>query len=93
MALMKFEWDPHKAKFNLRKHSVSFAEAVTAVLDELSTTAADPDHSVNERRFVTFGLSARGRLLAVSYTDRSDSIRIISARTATKQEREIHEGY
>ena len=90
---MKFEWDPHKAKFNLHKHRVSFEEAVTAMLDKLSKTASDPDHSVTERRFVTFGLSARGRLLAVSHTDRADSIRIISARTATKQEREIYEGY
>jgi uncharacterized DUF497 family protein len=90
---MKFEWDPHKAKFNLRKHDVSFAEAVTAMLDEFSKTAPDPDHSTNESRFVTFGLSARRRLLAVSFTERGDCIRIISARTATKQEREIYEEY
>ena len=88
---MKFEWDPHKAKLNLRKHRVTFEEAATAVLDEFSRTAPDPDHSVSENRFVTFGLSARGRLLVVSYTDHTDGIRIISARKATKGEREIYE--
>ncbi len=88
---MKFEWDPHKAKLNLRKHRVSFEEAATAVLDEFSRTGPDPDHSLSENRFVTFGLSARGRLLVVSYTEHTDSIRIISAQKATKGEREIYE--
>ena len=88
---MKFEWDPHKAEVNLRKHRVSFAEAVTAMLDEFSKTASDPDHSAEERRFITFGLSARGRLLVVFTTERGNSMRIISARTATKLEREIYE--
>jgi uncharacterized DUF497 family protein len=68
---MQFEWDPHKAKMNLRKHHVSFEEAATALLDELSKTSSDPDHSLNEKRFVTFGLSAKGRLLVVSHTERS----------------------
>ena len=88
---MRFVWDPHKAILNLRKHGVSFEEAETAMLDEFSRTAQDPDHSVSENRFVTFGLSARGRLLVVSYTDRGETIRIISARIATKGEREIYE--
>ena len=90
---MMFEWDQDKAKSNLRKHSVSFEEAITALLDPLSRTALDPDHSVNEYRFVTFGISARQRLLVVSYTERGNCIRIVSARLATKRERQIYEEY
>ena len=52
---MRFQWDPRKAKLNLTKHSVSFEEATTAFRDRLSLTAADPDHSLDERRFITFG--------------------------------------
>lgn len=88
-----FEWDQDKAKSNLRKHSVSFEEALTAILDPFSRTALDPDHSGGEYRFVTFGVSARQRLLTVSYTERENRIRIISARLATKREREIYEEY
>ena len=88
---MRFEWDPRKAKLNLSKHRVSFEEAATALLDGLSTTAPDPDHSGSENRFITFGVSAKRRLLAVSNTQRGESVRIISARLATKQEREIYE--
>lgn len=90
---MKFEWDPHKAKLNLHKHGVSFEEAITAVLDEFSATTPDPDHSVDERRFVTYGLSARGRLLAISYTTREESLRIITARRMTAREKELYEEY
>ena len=86
---MKFEWDPHKAKLNLRKHRVSFEEAATAVLDEFSRTSPDPDHSVSENRFITLGVSARRRLLVVFYTERTDSIRIISARKATRVKRSL----
>ena len=88
---MKFEWDPRKAALNLAKHGVSFEEATTIFRDPLSATAADPDHSVGERRFITFGLSSEGKLLVVSHTGRGESIRIISARRATKQERKIYE--
>lgn len=88
---MTFEWDPLKAKLNLRKHRVSFEEASTALLDPLSRTATDPSHSVEEHRFITFGTSARGRLLVVSYTERDAEIRLISARLATRREREIYE--
>ena len=91
--MTKFEWDPRKAQLNIRKHRVSFEEAATAILDEFSKTASDPDHSISESRLVTFGLSARGRLLVVYYIERADSIRIISARTVTRQEREIYEEY
>jgi uncharacterized protein len=88
---MRFEWDGRKAALNLAKHGVSFEEASTALRDPLSATARDPDHSVNERRFVTFGIASSGRLLAVSHTQRGDVIRMISARLATKSERRIYE--
>jgi len=89
--MTKFEWDAGKAELNLRKHRASFEEAETAILDELSKTSPDPNHSFVESRFITVGVSARRRLLVVSYTHRGDSIRIISARTATKREREFYE--
>lgn len=88
---MTFEWDPIKARLNLWKHRVSFAEASTALLDPLSKTDLDPDHSLEEHRFITFGISARQRLRVVSYTDRDEVIRLISARLATRREREIYE--
>jgi uncharacterized DUF497 family protein len=88
---MRFEWDSRKAKRNFAKHRVSFEEATTAFRDPLSSTGADPDHSAAENRFITFGLSSKGRLITVSHTERDDSIRIISARRATKQERKIYE--
>lgn len=87
------EWDPYKAKRNLAKHGVSFEEAETALLDALAKTAPDPDHSSDEHRFITFGVSAKQRLLVVSFTWRGDLIRIISARLATRREREIYEEY
>jgi uncharacterized DUF497 family protein len=88
---MQFEWDPRKARLNLAKHRVSFEEATTAFRDPLSATAPDPDHSIRENRFVTLGMSSAGRLLTIFYAERSESIRIISARNATKQERKIYE--
>jgi uncharacterized protein len=88
---MFFNWDPLKAKLNFKRHRVSFEEASTALLDPLSKTDVDPDHSIDEQRFLTFGVSARQRLLLVSYTDEGESVRLISARLATKREREIYE--
>ena len=88
---MKFEWDPRKASLNLTKHGVSFEEATTALRDLLSATAHDPDHSIGEHRWITFGLSSKGRLIVVSHTERGEAIRVISARLATKQERKIYE--
>jgi uncharacterized DUF497 family protein len=88
---MRFEWDPRKAAANLRKHGVSFEEATTALRDDLALTGRDPDHSIGEARYVTFGVSSRGRLLVVSHTDRGGLVRIISARNATKSERKIYE--
>ena len=88
---MSFEWDPKKARVNLREHGVTFEEASSALRDLLSATGHDPDHSEDEDRFVTFGLSSRGRLLTVSHTDRGNAIRIISARIATNIERQLYE--
>lgn len=88
---MHFEWDPKKATSNRRKHGVTFEEATSALRDVFSATAHDPDHSGNEERFVTFGISSQGRLLTVSHTDRDNAIRIISARLATTIERQLYE--
>lgn len=88
---MRFEWDSAKAASNLRKHGVSFEEAVSVFYDPLAATAADPDHSEDEARFLTFGISSAGRLLVVSHTEREAAIRIISARAASKSERRIYE--
>ena len=88
---MRFEWDREKARRNLRKHGVSFDEAVTIFYDLLSATFDDPDHSVGEQRLITLGHSPRGRLLVVSHTERGDAVRIISARPATAGERKRHE--
>ena len=88
---MHFEWDIKKANANRRKHGVTFEEATSALRDVFSATGHDPDHSDDEERFVTFGVSSQGRLLAVSHTDREDAIRIISARLATNSERQIYE--
>ena len=88
---MEVTWDPRKAAANLKKHRVSFEEASTVLADPLSITGADPDRSVGEVRWITFGLSNRRRLLAVSHTDEDDMIRIISARAATRPERRLYE--
>lgn len=88
---MPFEWNAQKAATNLRKHGVSFEEAASVFFDPLSETGDDPDHSVDERRFVTFGVSSSGRLLVVAHADRDDVIRIISARPATRADRKIYE--
>jgi uncharacterized protein len=76
---MNFEWDPRKARKNLRKHGVSFTEAGTVFGDDLASTVPDPDHSENEDRYITIGWSSRRRLLIVAHTDRGDRIRIIIA--------------
>lgn len=89
--MLDFEWDQNKADANVRKHGVSFEEAATVFGDPLSLTAYDPDHSLEEDRFITMGTSSDGRLLLVSHTDRDDRIRLISARVATKRERRAYE--
>jgi len=88
---MEFEWDPQKAAKNLRKHRVSFAEAATVFDDPLSVTVVDPDHSAEEDRFIIVGQSYRRRLLIVSFAERGDRIRIISARELTPAERRAYE--
>ena len=88
---MRFEWNALKAAGNLRKHGVSFDEAASVFFDPLSATGSDPDHSLEERRFVTFGMSSSGRLLVVAHTEQDGAIRIITAREATRAEREIYE--
>jgi hypothetical protein len=83
-----FEWDPRKAWLNERKHRVSFEEAVTVLLDPLAVTFDDPDHSVDERRFITVRQSNRRRVIVIAHADAGeDRIRIISARKATRGER------
>lgn len=88
---MQFEWDRAKAEQNLKRHRVSFDEAVTVFYDPLAATFDDPEHSVSERRFITVGHSAHGRLLVVVHVERGDNLRIISARLATARERNRHE--
>lgn len=88
---MDFEWDNTKAESNERKHGVSFAEAMTTFADPLSLTGYDPDHSEDENRYLTMGLSATGRLLLVSHTDCGEKVRIISARKASPSERRDYE--
>lgn len=87
----RFEWDEGKATANVAKHGVSFAEAATVFADPLSRTITDPLHSVEEARFVIVGESATGHTLVVVHTHRGESIRIISARRATTQERKDYE--
>ena len=84
---MVFEWDLKKAAANLRKHKVSFAEAASVFLDPLARTFSDPDHSDEEDREITLGSSSKQRVLFVSHCERSDRVRIISARMATRKER------
>jgi uncharacterized DUF497 family protein len=89
--MIQFEWDPAKAKMNLRKHGIAFREAATVLRDPLGITIFDPDHSDEEDRFITFGFSAAGRLLMVAHTERDERIRIISARRLIRAEREAYE--
>jgi len=88
---MEFEWSPRKATANLRKHKVSFKEAVSVFGDPLAAVYQDPDHSVSERRFLIVGTSTSGRLLNVAFADRNALIRIISARKVTNAERKAYE--
>jgi len=88
---MEFEWDAAKAESNLAKHGVSFPEAATVFGDPLAMTYFDPDHSDDEDRFITFGVSSQGNVLVVSHTDREDKTRIISARRATRKEKKSYE--
>ena len=86
-----FKWDEEKARANLKKHGMSFDEATTVFADPFSVTIADPDHSLDELRFVDVGSSEKGQVLVVVYTERGVSIRIISCRKATPSERRYYE--
>ena len=88
---MKFEWDTKKAISNIKKHGISFEEASTVFLDSLSITGSDPDHSISEERWITFGNSALNKFLAISHADSDETVRIISARLGTKHERNLYE--
>ena len=88
---MEFAWDENKAVKNFSKHKVSFEEAKTVFNDPLYIDFYDPDHSYEEERYLIVGLSSKGRLLIVSYAERRDLIRIISAREVTRSEREVYE--
>lgn len=91
VASMRFDWDDTKAAVNHAKHGVSFDEAETVFLDALARIEEDPDHSVAEQRYLIWGLSALHRLLLVSFSERGETIRIISARRASREERQRYE--
>ena len=88
---MDFEWDAEKAARNLEKHEISFDEAASVFADPLYVDFYDPDHSAEEHRYIIIGLSDVGRLLLVSYTERENIIRLISAREVTPSERRAYE--
>lgn len=88
---LRFTWNARKAAANVRKHGVSFAEAATTFGDPLSITISDPDHSEDEERFLLIGRSIRQHLVVVAHVERGDTIRIISARPATRRERISYE--
>lgn len=87
----EFEWDDAKAKANLKKHGVPFAEALTVFVDPLARIFDDPDHSETEVREIIVGYSTKPRLLVVGFTERSGRVRLIHARPATKAEQKRHE--
>lgn len=88
---LSFEWDQNKALDNITKHAISFDEAVTVFADRLAMTILDPDHSVEEERFIIIGESDQRRVLVVVYTVRKNAIRLISARKASRTERKQYE--
>ena len=95
-AQLEFTWDPIKAQSNVAKHGVSFGQAATVLLDALALTVFDAGHSQGEERWFALGLSSEGRLLAVSHTYQHTGpidvkVRIISAREATRRERQQYE--
>jgi uncharacterized DUF497 family protein len=86
-----FEWDDAKADRNARNHGVSFDEAQTVFLDYLSIMKPDVEHSDTEERLLIIGASHKNRVIVVSYIERGDHIRLISARKATRHERKQYE--
>lgn len=88
---MTFEWDARKAAANLRKHDLAFEDAATVFLDPVATTFQDPDHSLDEYREITIGYTMKGNLAFVSHCQRGERIQIVSARRATRAERDHYE--
>jgi uncharacterized DUF497 family protein len=88
---MRFEWDETKARRNLREHGVSFEEAASVFGDPLALEIRDPQHSQLEERYIAMGYSLLGRLLVVVHSEEAETLRIISARRATRTEREAYE--
>jgi uncharacterized DUF497 family protein len=86
-----FEWDEEKAQANLQNHGVTFEEAESVFDDPLSITIPDPEHSMGEDRFIDIGQSSEKRMLVVVYTERRNRTRLISARVATRWERNKYE--
>ncbi len=86
-----FEWDQAKAEANLSKHDVSFEEALTVFADPLAKIFDDPDHSLDEHREIIIGHSTRQRLLLVCFVERQGTVRLLSARLATRLERQDYE--
>ena len=89
--MLEFVWDREKAAANLAKHGVDFEDAAIAFDDPLSITIPDPDHSESEERFLLVGQSKTGQLLVIAHTERGNEIRIITARAATRRERQHYE--
>ena len=88
--MSRYEWDAHKSAKNIQKHAVTFEEAATVFDDPMFVTVVDAEHSTDEERYITIGLSKQGRLLMVAHTDRRERIRIISARKATRKETKFY---
>ncbi|EFI32817.1 protein of unknown function DUF497 [Desulfonatronospira thiodismutans ASO3-1] len=88
---MDFTWDDTKDRSNFKKHGVSFVEATEVFGDVFSSCVSDPDHSVEEDRYLLFGTTSKGRSLVVSFTECTGTIRIISARQMTRKERTAYE--
>ena len=86
-----FEWNEEKAKSNIKKHAVDFKEASTVFNDPLLITALDKEHSHNEERYITIGISDKKRLVIVAHTEDEEKIRIISARKVTKNEKRFYQ--
>lgn len=87
---MQFEWDSVKAATNLKKHGVDFFEAISIFGDPFEITISDPDHSEDESRFLSLGMSRANRLILVAYTEREGRIRVIHAREAAREEWETY---
>jgi uncharacterized protein len=88
---MKFEWDEQKNQLNQQKHGVAFEEAQEVFDDPFYVDFYDPEHSDDEHRYLIIGYSQQQRLLIAAYTERADTIRLISARQATRKEKQVYD--